>query len=103
MARRKEPRLWTRRQREQFRHWALYIDYFKEKVDGYRARNQIVPALLESAIELLPDIRRRIEADRFESSAELWRELESRVVEWHLHESKHWRPDGRRPSDFQPH
>jgi hypothetical protein len=60
VARRGEPRPLTLRQREQFRHWALYIDYFKEKVDGYVARDQPVSPLLKAAIELLPGIRRRI-------------------------------------------
>ena len=85
-------RQWTSRQREQLQHLAQYVDYFKEKLDVLAAKDQPIPGRLREAIKLLPGIKRQIEKNEYVSSAELWHDIESRIVEWHIQESKQWRP-----------
>jgi len=94
---------WTRRQREQLRHLANYVDYLSEKAAQFAAKNQPIPRLLREAIRLLPRVKKRIEKDDFDSPAQLWCEVEIRIVEWHIEESKQWkpRPTGRQ-ADSRP-
>jgi hypothetical protein len=90
MGRKRPP--WTQRQVQQLRHLANYLDYLSEKASEYESEGKPLPEPLRNVLAILPGVKERIVQNDFDSPAELWREVENRIVEWYLQESKQWKP-----------